>query len=105
MHENILNQLLYDALRQNGIIFNQSLDRKKRIEKIIDLCTVLGIEDVFDVDPSYELTTDNVMKMMAIWMRFKCNIPVVIMGETGCGKTRLIRLVDKSLPVQNLGKL
>ena len=61
--------------------------------------------DLFDVDPSYELTTDNVMKMMAIWMRFKCNIPVVIMGETGCGKTRLIRLVDKSLPVQNLGKL
>ena len=53
---------------------------------------VLGIEHVFDVDPSYELTTDNVMKMMAIWMRFKCNIPVVIMGETGCGKTRLIRL-------------
>ena len=22
---------------------------------------------------------------------FRCNIPVVIMGETGCGKTRLIR--------------
>jgi energy-coupling factor transporter ATP-binding protein EcfA2 len=24
-------------------------------------------------------------------MRFRCGIPVVIMGETGCGKTRLIR--------------
>ena len=22
---------------------------------------------------------------------FRCGIPVVIMGETGCGKTRLIR--------------
>lgn len=22
---------------------------------------------------------------------YRCNIPVVIMGETGCGKTRLIR--------------
>ena len=55
------------------------------------LFIVLGLEKPFDVDPSYELTSDNVMKMMAIWMRFKCNIPVVIMGETGCGKTRLIR--------------
>ena len=24
---------------------------------------------------------------------FRCNIPVVIMGETGCGKTRLIRFM------------
>ena len=23
----------------------------------------------------------------------RCNIPVVIMGETGCGKTRLIRFM------------
>ena len=24
-------------------------------------------------------------------MSYRCGIPVVIMGETGCGKTRLIR--------------
>ena len=24
-------------------------------------------------------------------LHFRCGIPVVIMGETGCGKTRLIR--------------
>jgi MoxR-like ATPase len=30
---------------------------------------------------------------MAIQMRFRCGIPVVIMGETGCGKTRLIRFM------------
>ena len=22
---------------------------------------------------------------------YRCNIPVIVMGETGCGKTRLIR--------------
>ena len=91
LHQKILNQFLYDSLIQNGIKFNQSLDGKSRADKIKDLCMVLGVARVFDVDPSYELTSDNVMKMMAIWMRFKCNIPVVIMGETGCGKTRLIR--------------
>ena len=32
-------------------------------------------------------------KILAILMRFRCNIPVVIMGETGCGKTRLIQFM------------
>ena len=28
---------------------------------------------------------------MQIQFLYRCDIPVVIMGETGCGKTRLIR--------------
>jgi len=24
---------------------------------------------------------------------FRCNIPVIVMGETGCGKTRLIKFM------------
>ena len=62
-----------------------------RIEKIERLCRVMGMECVSDPDDSYELTSDNVKKILAIHMRFRCDIPVVIMGETGCGKTRLIR--------------
>ena len=46
-----------------------------------------------DPDPTYELTYDNVMKMFAIHLRFRCGIPVVIMGETGSGKTRLVRFM------------
>lgn len=38
-----------------------------------------------DPDTNYELTTDNVLKIIAIQMRFRTNIPVIIMGETGCG--------------------
>ena len=30
----------------------------------------------------------------AIIFYFRCGIPVVIMGETGCGKTRLIRYMS-----------
>ncbi len=51
----------------------------------------MGVKWACDPDESYELTGDNVKKILAILMRFRCNIPVVIMGETGCGKTRLIR--------------
>ncbi|GAA6226553.1 E3 ubiquitin-protein ligase rnf213-beta-like [Lates japonicus] len=64
------------------------------------------MDSKFDPDPTYELTADNVMKMLAINMRFRCGIPVVIMGETGCGKTRLVRflcdLQREERPVENM---
>ena len=59
LHENILSQFLYEALIRNGVKFNQSLDKKSRLEKIADLGMVLGIEWIIDVDTSYELTNDN----------------------------------------------
>lgn len=39
----------------------------------------------------YAYTPDNMLKMMMIALRLQSNIPVVVMGETGCGKTSLIR--------------
>ena len=39
----------------------------------------------------YVLTPDNFLKMALIMNRVKANIPVVIMGETGCGKTSLVK--------------
>ena len=55
------------------------------------LVKVMGVSFDRDPDETYVLTVDNLIKMLAIQMRFRCGIPVVIMGETGCGKTRLIR--------------
>eukprot|EP00762_Andalucia_godoyi_P005385 ANDGO_08381.mRNA.1 Putative uncharacterized transmembrane protein DDB_G0290641 len=42
-------------------------------------------------DGKYALTLDNFVKMMLISARIQANVPVVLMGETGCGKTSLIR--------------
>ncbi|XP_052068615.1 uncharacterized protein LOC127707897 [Mytilus californianus] len=39
----------------------------------------------------YALTPDNLLKMILISLRINAMIPVVIMGETGCGKTSLVR--------------
>ena len=39
---------------------------------------------------NYALTPDNLLKMVLIHMRIKSRVPVIIMGETGCGKTTLI---------------
>jgi hypothetical protein len=40
--------------------------------------------------PGYVLTADNLLKMAMIYLRVCSTVPVVIMGETGCGKTSLV---------------
>ena len=106
--QNIMTRALYDGLARNRVVFNKLFDQKSEAEKIADLCTVLGVETqiIQSPDKSYELTSDNVMKMLAIHMRFRSNIPVVIMGETGSGKTRLVKfmcdLLRGNQKVQNL---
>ena len=42
-----------------------------RHEKILKLCNVMGLDLAHDPDETYELTTDNVKKIMAIYMRFR----------------------------------
>ncbi|XP_041095708.1 E3 ubiquitin-protein ligase rnf213-beta [Polyodon spathula] len=94
---------LLKGLERQGINFNEdfdSLPREKKIQKLSRVLGDCGDQDMgggfggtFDPDSSYELTADNVMKMLAIHMRFRCEIPVIIMGETGSGKTRLVRFL------------
>jgi hypothetical protein len=81
---------LSTALYTQGFRLQENYDAWDKRRKIEELSRVMGVNAV-DHDENYELTTDNVKKILAIQMRFRCGIPVVIMGETGCGKTRLIR--------------
>ncbi|XP_077981893.1 E3 ubiquitin-protein ligase RNF213-like [Glandiceps talaboti] len=78
-----------------GLTRDDMLDKLRR---------VLGSHGNDDPDPNYELTVDNVKKIMAIHMRFRCGIPVIIMGETGCGKTRLIRYMCELQAGKPVGK-
>jgi ABC-type oligopeptide transport system ATPase subunit len=43
----------------------------------------------------YVFTADNFIKMILILLRIRENIPVIMMGETGCGKTSLIRKLSE----------
>ncbi|XP_048410924.2 E3 ubiquitin-protein ligase rnf213-alpha-like isoform X2 [Stegostoma tigrinum] len=90
---NIMTRELYTGLLLQRVPFNTDFDKLSRSEKVERLCTVLGIQWPMDPDETYELTTDNILKILAIHMRFRCGIPVIIMGETGCGKTRLIKFL------------
>ncbi|XP_027705939.1 E3 ubiquitin-protein ligase RNF213 [Vombatus ursinus] len=91
---NVMSQELYNGLLLQRVPFNINFDHLARSKKLEILCMVLGIQWPLDPDETYELTTDNILKILAIEMRFRCGIPVIIMGETGCGKTRLIKFLS-----------
>ena len=42
-----------------------------REDKLNQLCSVMGVNWLNDPDSAYELTTDNVKKILAIHMRFR----------------------------------
>ena len=50
-----------------------------------------------EIAESYVFTADNFVKMILILLRIRANIPVIMMGETGCGKTSLIRKLSQLL--------
>ena len=54
-------------------------------------------EEIKQMLDSYKITEDNYKKMILILFRIFANIPVILMGETGCGKTELIKQLMKML--------
>ena len=71
------------------------------------ICILPGVEWSVEeakqlMDGRYVLTGDNLMKMMAIYVRIQCGVPVVLMGECGCGKTMLIQFLCAWLRVKLL---
>ena len=49
------------------------------------------ISKIHKLNEDYVFTHDNFIKMIMINLRMNAKVPLVIMGETGCGKTSLIK--------------
>ena len=72
---------------------------KEKLEKIA--CTKsVEKKRAEEPAPSYALTPDNILKMVLIILRIRVNVPVIIMGETGCGKTSLVRYLANTRRVE-----
>ena len=67
---------------------------KEKNKNDIDLRNLKSIEEIVG---EYVFTADNFIKMILILLRIRENIPVIMMGETGCGKTSLIRKLSELL--------
>ena len=79
----------------------KQLDFLQELQNILDVTTPvekvpnsakISLEEIAG---DYVLTADNFVKMMLILLRIRSGIPVIMMGETGCGKTSLIRKLSE----------
>ena len=68
-------------------------------DEILDrLLIFLNVNELSDkmiknIIGNYIYTPDNFIKIILILMRLRAKVPVIMMGETGCGKTALIKMV------------
>ncbi|XP_028396105.1 uncharacterized protein LOC114520095 [Dendronephthya gigantea] len=69
---------------------------QSKLESVV--CTKPVVKN--NLFPSYALTPDNILKMMLIILRVRANVPVIIMGETGCGKSSLVRYLANTCGVK-----
>ena len=69
----------------------------KEADIFAELCNICLTPDSYRRDiriklnDNYKFTTDNFVKMVLIYLRIRANIPLILLGETGCGKTSLIK--------------
>ena len=71
------------------------------IKKVLNINNAT-LKELKQYTNSYVFTADNFIKLILILTRTRANIPVIMMGETGCGKTSLLRVLSK---LQNKGEL
>ena len=92
-HEYFL-KLLTDIIKPKN--FKIKLDASENLNSLSCLNQIKKLNEKYEkfasklVDKSYIITADNFIKMILIYIKLKSNLPIVIMGETGCGKTSLI---------------
>jgi len=89
----------YIYTKKESLDYNSSKDYLQRIKEILNLpFTVESLLSIIEAkNNNYVITNDNFKKMVLLVYRIIANIPVIIMGDTGCGKTALITKLNQIL--------
>ena len=66
-----MTQQLYKGLKANKVNLDEDYQKWQKGTMIEKIATVMGIEYPYDADESYVLTIDNLVKILAIQMRFR----------------------------------
>ena len=109
--ERVLEDFYNLVLEATNEVVNPSYKYLKKLKKILNLNnevennenrssdkSLLSLVDILKKDSdNYVITNDNFKKMIFLLYRIQANLPVIIMGETGCGKTSLIKKLNQLL--------
>ena len=71
LERGIMNQQLYSGLIHNRVNFQDDYRRWTKPVMIEKISMVMGVDYPYDPDETYVLTVDNVIKILAIQMRFR----------------------------------
>ena len=69
------------------------LDSKKFLFKVKRLLDIKDNDLSGTTQMPYVFTADNYIKVIYIILRLRARIPIIMVGETGCGKTSLIKIL------------
>ena len=96
--ENVVKEVIDLVECQKGILENyQNLVHLDLLDKLLRIVGKSEMFEILKTNSDYVLTVDNFLKMLLIIMRARSFVPIVIMGETGCGKTSLIKFLARSI--------
>ena len=97
-------------LRQQGFANETIQKQKQKLGLLLRICGGFISKDaatqevqlnaLYEQNKDYALTFDNILKIVAIFFRVNSGIPVLIMGETGCGKTKLLSFMATALGIK-----
>ena len=73
-------EIIIKEIKNNGKIGEEKNENLEYLEKIRG---------------KYVFTSDNFIKMIFILLRIREGVPIIMMGETGCGKTALIKKLSQ----------
>jgi len=100
-----MNPCLIKFLETNRITVGENLHSAttERYHKL--LCALTNVkrkpsESSTLLGGRFAITGDALLKLLAVVTRIRCGIPVVLLGECGCGKTYSIRFLAAFLDVQ-----
>ena len=71
LERSIMSQNLYKGLKAQEVNFEDDYRRWPKNVMIEKMCMVMGIKRPYDPDKTYVLTMDNLIKILAIQMRFR----------------------------------
>ena len=81
------------VLMSKAYVEEMGLDSTKDWDVSARVSRIRKMMEAFDNGKGYQLNIDNFIKILLILQKARNRLPVVIMGETGCGKTYLIQFL------------